>query len=283
MIAVAALPVVDVLPVPARLAVQVVDGASSVITAEASNPLKFLVSTPRGRCAWVYSTTYGGGLVAGDQVVMDIEVGVGASLYLGTQASTKVYRSEGAVAQQTVTARVAAGALLVALPDPVSPFAESRFQQRQIIDCAPTADLVWLDGVTCGRAARDERWAFSSYLSSLEVRVDGRRIVRDAVRLTDGLRPVRERLPEVEALATLVIGGPGMTALCAKVLALVAAQPLEAQPRLSASPLGASSQGTWGVMLRAATVERETLERTVHELLSDLCSRLGDDPWQRRP
>ena len=158
---------------------------------------------------------------------------------------------------------------------------------------APTADLVWLDGVTCGRAARDERWAFSSYLSSLEVRVDGRRIVRDAVRLTDGLRPVRERLPEVGALATLVIGGPGMTALCAKVLALVAAQPLEAQPRLSASPLGASlratgsqgtgSQGTWGVMLRAATVERETLERTVRELLSDLCPRLGDDPWQRRP
>ena len=278
-----ATPVVNARPTPGRLAVQVVDGASSVITAEASNPLKFLVSTPRGQCAWVYTTTYGGGLVAGDQVVMDIEVAAGASLYLGTQASTKVYRSDGAVAQQTVTARVAAAALLVALPDPVAPFAESRFHQRQIIDCAPTADLVWLDGVTCGRAARDERWAFTSYVSSLVVRVDGHPIVRDSLRLTDGLRPVRERLPEVGALATAVIGGPGMQTLCAKILARVAAQPLEVQPRLSASSLGNSPLGTWGIVLRAAAVERETLERTVHDLLTDLCPRLGDDPWQRRP
>ena len=283
MIAVAALPVVDVLPVPARLAVRVVDGASAVIAAEATNPLKFLVSTPRGSCAWVFSTTYGGGLVAGDQVVMDVEVAAGASLYLGTQASTKVYRSEGALAQQTVTARVAAGALLVALPDPVAPFAESRFHQRQTIDCAPTADLVWLDGVTCGRAARDERWDFCSYISSLIVRVDGRTVVRDTLRLTDGLRPVRERLPDVGALATVVIGGPGMTAICNKIQACVAAQPLERQPRLSVSALGTSSPGTWGILLRAATVEREALERTVRELLTDLCPRLGDDPWQRRP
>ena len=269
---------VEVHPETGRLVVRVVDGASAVVTAEATDPLKFLVSTPRGPCAWVYSTTYGGGLVAGDHVKMDIEVAAGGSLFLGTQASTKVYRSEGAVAQQTMSARVSAGGLLVALPDPVTPFTAAKFHQTQIIDCAASADVVWLDGVTCGRAARDERWDFSSYDSSLLVRVEGRAVMRDALHLTAGLRPVRERLSEVGALATLVIGGPGLTALCAKVLAHVAAQPLERQPRVTASPLG-----TWGVVLRAATVERETLERTVRELLSDLCPRLGDDPWQRRP
>ena len=274
---------IDAPLVPGRLAIRLVDSASAVIAAEASDPLKFLVSTPRGRCAWVFTTTYGGGLVAGDRVAMDIDVAAGASLYLGTQASTKVYRSDGALAQQTVSATVAADSLLVSLPDPVTPFAEARFDQRQIIDCAPTADVVWLDGVTCGRAARDERWAFTSYVSSLTMRVDGCTVMRDAVRLTAGQRPVRERLPEVGALATLVIGGPGMKALCAKILAHVAAQPLESQPRLSASALGTSRLGTWGVLLRAATVERETWERTVRELLADLCPRLGDDPWQRRP
>ena len=261
-----------------RVVVRQVDGASSVITAEATDPLKFLVSTPRGACAWVFSTTYGGGLVAGDRLSMAVEVEPGAQLYLGTQASTKVYRSEGPVARQELIATVAAEGLLVALPDPVTPFTAARFAQTQAIDCAASADLVWSDGVTCGRAARDERWDFTSYTSSLTLRVDGRPLLRDNLRLQAGLRSIRERLPEVGAMTTLIIGGPGMTALCTKAHALVAAQPLAHPLRLTLSPLG-----TWGVLLRAATVEREILERTVRDLLCDICPRLGDDPWQRRP
>jgi urease accessory protein len=261
-----------------RLVVQRVDGASSVTISEATDPLKFLVSTPRAACAWAFSTTYGGGLIAGDRIEMDIEVAAGAQLYLGTQASTKVYRSDGPVARQEFTAKVGAGGLLVALPDPVTPFATARFHQTQSIDCAASADLVWLDGVTCGRAARDERWDFTSYISSLELRVDGCPRLRDVLRLEAGLRSIRARLPEVEAMATLIVGGPGMSGLCAQLQTAVAAQPLAHQPRLTLSPLGA-----WGVLLRAATVEREQLEQTVRHLLGPLCPRLGDDPWQRRP
>ena len=261
-----------------RLVVQRVDGASSVTISEATDPLKFLVSTPRAACAWAFSTTYGGGLIAGDRIEMDIEVAAGAQLYLGTQASTKVYRSDGPVARQEFTAKVGAGGLLVALPDPVTPFATARFHQTQSIDCAASADLVWLDGVTCGRAARDERWDFTSYISSLELRVDGCPRLRDMLRLEAGLRSIRARLPEVEAMATLIVGGPGMSGLCAQLQTAVAAQPLAHQPRLTLSPLGA-----WGVLLRAATVEREQLEQTVRHLLGSLCPRLGDDPWQRRP
>ncbi len=261
-----------------RVVVRRVAGASSVITAEATDPLKFLVNTARGACAWVYSTTYGGGLVAGDRIAMAVDVEPGAQLYLGTQASTKVYRSEGAVARQEISATVGAGGLLVALPDPVTPFTAARFAQTQTIDCAAGADVVWSDGLTCGRAARDERWDFTSYTSSLTLRVDDRPLLRDNLRLQAGLRSVRERLPEIGALATLIIGGPGMSALCTKARALVAAQPLAHPLRMTLSPLG-----TWGVLLRAATVEREVLEQTVRDLLCDLCPRLGDDPWQRRP
>lgn len=261
-----------------RLAVRLVDGASAVTTAVATDPLKLLVSTPRGPCAWAFTTTYGGGLLAGDRVALEVAVEAGARLYLGTQASTKIYRSEGAEARQQLTVHVAAGAMLVALPDPVTPFAAARFTQTQRIACAADADLVWLDGVTCGRAARDERWDFTSYVSTLHVDVAGRPVVRDALRLTAGIRPVRARLADSAALITLVIGGPGFSGLCAQVLAAVAAQPLERQPRLTASALG-----TWGVLLRGAAVEREALDRTVRSLLQGVCPRLGDDPWQRRP
>ena len=115
-------------------------------------------------------------------------------------------------------------------------------------------------------------------VTALHVDVAGRPVVRDALRLTAGIRPVRARLADSAALITLVIGGPGFSGLCAQVLAAVAAQPLERQPRLTASALG-----TWGVLLRGAAVEREALDRTVRSLLQGVCPRLGDDPWQRRP
>ena len=76
-------------------------------------------------------------------------MGAGARCFVSTQASTKVYRSERA-AGQSLRAHAAEDSLLVLLPDPVTPFAESSYSQEQHIDLAAGASLVAVDWMTAG-------------------------------------------------------------------------------------------------------------------------------------
>ena len=143
-----------------------------VHTAAARSPLKLLLPKNHGVGCWVYVATLGGGLVDGDAIALSVEVERGGCALLGTQASTKVYRSPGGTTQ-TLHARVASGALLAVLPDPVSCFAGARYAQDLRIDLHDaTATLVLVDALTCGRAARGERWAFARYASRPRVRRD---------------------------------------------------------------------------------------------------------------
>jgi urease accessory protein len=262
-----------------RLGAALVDGASAVVEAAASDPLKLLVAVPRGRCAWAYATTYGGGLLAGDSVDLEVAAGAGARLLLATQASTKVYRSDdGRSAFQRVRARVAAGALLAALPDPVTPFAGSRLVQRTALDCDPAGSLLWCEAVTAGRVARAERWTCANYSSRIDLTVGGRLLARDALLLDPADGDLPARLGPCGALASLLIGGPLLAERAAAITAAVAARPFGAWPLATTAPLAG-----WGVLVRLGAHERESLERLLRALLGDLRPLLGDDPYDRRP
>src|SRR5205814_4902010 len=54
-----------------------------------------ILMTTRGvnEASWVYAVTYGGGIVGGDAIRLNVDVERGARGVLSTQASTKVYRS----------------------------------------------------------------------------------------------------------------------------------------------------------------------------------------------
>ena len=107
-------------------------GGKTVLgTAFAASPLRLLTPADHGDAAWVFLASLGGGLLDGDRIDLDVEVGDGASALLGTQASTKVYRSPpgGAGSSQRLSARVGAGALLAVVPDPVVCFADTRYEQ----------------------------------------------------------------------------------------------------------------------------------------------------------
>jgi urease accessory protein UreH len=62
-------------------------------------------------------------------VSLRVEVAAGASLWLSSQASSKVYR--GARSRFVLDASVRDGATLVAWPDPVVCFAGATFDQTQ--------------------------------------------------------------------------------------------------------------------------------------------------------
>ena len=75
------------------LEVRLVRGQSSVTRAYSRNPFKLLTPRSCGPSVWACVSHLGGGMLAGDEVEFDLDLGPNANAYLGTQASTKVYRS----------------------------------------------------------------------------------------------------------------------------------------------------------------------------------------------
>jgi urease accessory protein len=255
-------------------------GASSVVTrARAASPLKLLTPANHGEAAWIFTSTYGGGLVEGDAIALDVHVGAGASALISTQASTKIYRSTRVGARSTLTARVDAGALLVLLPDPVVCFADSRYAQAQRFDLHRDAALVCLDWMTSGRRARGERWAFDDYRARLDVRVGGRRICYDAVTLTADDGDLGERFGRFDVFATLAIAGDRFALDCSRIVEAIASAPIERKPDrlIAAAPIG----GT-GALVRVAGRSVEDVGRVIRETLTFLPPVLGDDPWTRK-
>lgn len=263
--------------VGAHVACALVDGASTIVAARAGDPQKLLLLRPRGLAAVAVVTTYGGGLVAGDRLALDAAVHPGARLLLTTQTSTKVYRSAtGSTAGQELDAAVGEGALLAVLPDPVCPFAEARYVQRQRIALAPSASLALLDWVSAGRTARGERWAFAGYESRTRIERDGRPLLIDQVRLEPGTSPVAERLGDSGCVALLVLFGPRCAAVSAGLLAQVQVRAISERPLVSASPVAE------GLILRCAAADPEMLTGWLRPALAPLFPLIGHDPWQGR-
>ena len=130
-------------------------GDRTVLTrAFAASPAKLIESNRRGATCWVYAATLGGGLVGGDEIRLNAEIGPDARALLTTQASTKVYRSLRPCTQ-TVNGTVGADALFAVAPDPIVCFAEADFTQTQRYDLHDSASLVLVDWVTSaeGQAA----------------------------------------------------------------------------------------------------------------------------------
>ncbi len=267
-------------PGAGHLAVEEVSGASALVACGASSPLQLLAPRPRGAAVWVLAASHGGGLVTGDAISLDVAIGSGATACLGTQAETKVYRAVDGTARQELSAAVAQGALLAWLPDPVSPFAGSRYAQEQRFALAPGASLALLDAVTAGRAARGERWAFERYASRNEVRSGGALILADAVRLVSAEGPpAARRLSGIELLATIVLLGPRVAAAARRILDAVSAAPADG----GADVLAAAGPLADGVLLRLAARSVEAGMAAIRGHLACLAGPLDGDPLQRRP
>jgi urease accessory protein len=240
----------------------------------ARSPLHLLHPRNHGHAAWVMVASFGGGLVDGDNLRLDVKVHPGAVAYLSTQSSTKVYRG---TASQHIEATVADGACLVSAPDPVVCFAGASFTQRQRVHLAPTASLVWLDSLSAGRVEHGERWQFTRFESHLTLERDGRPLATDALVLDPAHGALTERFGRWNALATLFAVGP----LAAPLRALWLAPPprlVKSAPSLVApSPLGEDA-----AVARVAAISVQALLAALRPLLSPIPALLGDDPFARK-
>ena len=263
-----------------RLRFQQVDGATALVASGAVSPLQVLAPRRRGGSAWAVLVTLGGGLVAGDDIEIEVDVGAGATAILGTQAQTKVYRARGDVgSSQELHARVGAGGVLALLPDPVCPFEAARYAQRQRVDLEASASALLLDALVAGRVARGERWAFHRHRSTTEIRVGGRLVVGDALELAPhGPGELAARLGRFDALAVAIAVGPAFAALArgwadaAAECALVASAPL----------LAAASPVAGGALLRCAAESAGELALFLRRALAPAAAALSCDPLAHR-
>lgn len=265
----------------ATLCVEQIDGATALTSASATDPMKILIPRPRGQSVWAYTSSFGGGMVAGDVTSLKVEINANACCFLSTQASTKIYRNPMAQpCSHTVNAEVRDNALLVFAPDPIQMFADSNYEQRQSFQLHASSNLVFLDWVSSGRSARGERWAFRKYSSRNELFRDGTQILLDSSLLdcSDGPLTSQFRGGRIDCYATLVILGPMLLDHTKKIVHDCSEQPVTPRARLifAASPLSD------GLLLRVAGESVEEVGRWIFQRLAFVPSLLHDDPWARK-
>ena len=265
----------------ASLAIELVYRESTITSAYATSPMKLLMPRSRGECVWAYTSSFGGGLVAGDQTQLELRLGPDARCFLGTQASTKVYRNPAELpCGHKTSATIAGGATLVFAPDPVQAFAEASYAQQQEFNLAPDASLALVDWFSSGRVARGERWAFAHFSSRNKVVVGDKTVFLDSLALNaeDGNLSAQHRTGRFNCLGMLLLVGPKLREASQKLLAEVGSAPVlrHASLVLSASPIAD------GAVLRIAGEHVEAVGRELHKYLAPLNALLGDDPWARK-
>jgi urease accessory protein len=254
-------------------------GSRSLVTrAFATSPLRLLTPRNHGRGAWIYTSTYGGGLVDGDALRLDVEVESNAVALLATQAATKVYRSPRGTTVRTLCT-VGAGGLLVVAPDPVVCFEGAGYRQEQTFELAEAADLVCLDWFSSGRHATGERWRFDVYESRVQIRRAGRLVMLDATLLDARDGHLIERLGRFDVILMAALTGPSIDSHAETIVRDVERRPVVVRSNLI---VGASRINGGGCLLRIAGTSAEEVWQEARRQVSFVPRLLGDDPWTRK-
>ncbi|GLU10196.1 hypothetical protein SLE2022_270160 [Rubroshorea leprosula] len=200
-----------------KIVVEKVEGKSTMTRCFSKYPLKFIIPRKVGSsktdAVWIYSLTYGGGIVSGDCFSCEFTIGDGCNTVLTTQASTKVYKSLGSkCSEQILEARIGSGALFAVIPDPVTCFSAARYSQKQFFRMGSDSNLVIVDWITSGRHESGEKWDFELYKSTNHIYLEGNQpIFLDTLLLERGSTvSVGEHMQEYHVIAMVVIYGPNL-------------------------------------------------------------------------
>eukprot|EP00743_Colponemidia_sp_Colp-15_P006864 GILK01007403.1.p1 GENE.GILK01007403.1~~GILK01007403.1.p1 ORF type:complete len:359 (+),score=49.02 GILK01007403.1:810-1886(+) len=289
-----------------------VHGETVATAAFASYPLKFIIPRSLGsvsnrmQCEQaetplalsVYLVTYGGGILAGDCVSLDVTLEDTSTVLFLTQASTKIYKSiNTSSAAQDMFVKVCNGALLALVPDPVVCFQNARYEQTQTFQLEQTGSLFVVDWLLSGRMARGERWAFDLYRSQNTVTWGGQEVVHDSLLLSDSssanaklLPTVSERMGSFEVSGTVIVLGPRLVDLSRSLLTDLSSQDVQntswTHPLVvhSVSQLHFSKDGAvlTGCIVRFMATSSELAMQFVMNQCRLLSSALGDDPWKKK-
>ncbi|XP_041377581.1 urease accessory protein D-like [Gigantopelta aegis] len=161
---------------------------SDAVKVQHAYPLKIIIPqyANQSNCKWIYPVTFGGGLVGGDHINLDIMIGCHCCGLVTSTESLKIYKcDDNTVTRQTARYTVEDHSLLCVIADPVVCFRESNFIQDQVIRMTSQSNVVFLDWTLGGRVSLDELWTFQSYTTKLSIYVDGRLVLKESSQLKD--------------------------------------------------------------------------------------------------
>jgi urease accessory protein len=180
-----------------RLSLQFEYDATSARTllhvAEQRQPLKVVRAFQmEGGAALAHVHNLSGGILAGDRLSLNLEIGPMARAQVTSTGATRLYRSrDGTVAAEFMSrAIVRAGALLEYLPDPLIPFADSRFHQDTAVNLEDGAGLFWWETVAPGRKAHGEMFSYDALRLKFDLRAEGIPIALERSHLDPKVRPL---------------------------------------------------------------------------------------------
>lgn len=256
-----------------------VAGCSALLNARASDPVKYLVPRRCGEAVWAYTTTYGGGLVSGDHIQLSMYIEESARLFIGTQASTKVYKRKalGEEVRQDIDVHCAADALVISLPDPVACFAHAQFRQQQRFYCHSSSHLFALDCFTAGRIARNERWDFARLASHMHCFIDGVCVVDDPMCLQNlAYASIADRMGRYNIFGSVIIIGEAFAGLRAQLRQRIQSCHWDAACIESLSPIAQ------GYIWRFAARDIESMFEHILTSVDNCKALMGGAPWRRR-
>ena len=115
-----------------------------------------------------------GGIVGGDQLNSDIQLSPHSRALITSASAGKVYRSLGAISQQKIICRVAAGACLEWLPQETIIFNGAIWQQQMQIELEEGSVVLMWDINRYGRTASGEKFLTGNSTSSVQVSQNSR-------------------------------------------------------------------------------------------------------------
>jgi urease accessory protein len=173
----------------------------------------------------------GGGIVGGDKHELEIAAGERASQSLTSQASEKIYRSDGADAKISVQLTARPRSNLAWLPQEAILFARARVARRIEADVAGDSTLTICESVVFGRAAMGETVNTGSIRDRWQIRREGKLVFADAFTLDGAVGNILAK-PAVaggaNAVATLLEVSPDCAERLDAVRAALAQEEVEA-------------------------------------------------------
>src|SRR5246127_5596609 len=126
-----------------------------------------------------------GGIAGGDHLEIEVVALNNASVAVTTQAAEKIYRALDRPARVATKLKVCGTAKLAWLPQETIVFDQARIRRQTEIDLCSGAELIALEWLVLGRAARGEEVVSGHISDSWRIKRDGHLIWADGFRASD--------------------------------------------------------------------------------------------------
>jgi urease accessory protein len=151
-----------------------------------------------------------GGITGGDDLALDLQVARGSRAVITSQAAERFYRATAGSAPAAISTRITVdeGAAMDWLPQEAILFDGCRVNRTLRVDLAADARFLGIETLLFGRVAMGEVLRDAAFRDRIAIRIGGRLVFQDMLRLEGDLAAVMARAAiagDARALATIIM------------------------------------------------------------------------------